>query len=155
LFWTDTIGTMRRARSISATETSERPRWPDLPFLLERAQRAELLVLRHRGVDAMELPEVDALEAQPAQAAFELFAQALRPAARLPSLRSRPIEAALGGDHEAGRVRMQRRRDQLFADVRAVRLGGVDEVDAELHRAAEHGDRFLLVGGGAPDPGAR
>ena len=46
---------------------------------------------------------------------------------------------------------MQRGRDQVLADVRSVGLGGVDEVDPELHRAAQDRDCFLLVRGRAPD----
>ena len=41
---------------------------------------------------------------------------------------------------------MQRRTDELLGDVRAVGLGGVDEVDAELDRAAQgrYGTRAVL-----------
>ena len=47
---------------------------------------------------------------------------------------------------------MQRLRDQLLADVRAVGVGGVDEVDAELDRAPQHGERSSRSGGSPQIP---
>src|SRR4029078_4080950 len=44
---------------------------PDQPALLELSERAELLVLWHRGVDAMELIQIDPLELEPLQAAVK------------------------------------------------------------------------------------
>ena len=49
---------------------------------------------------------------------------------------------------------MQGLLDQLLGDERAVGVGGVDEVDAELDRAAQHADGLVGVGGVAPDAGA-
>ena len=40
---------------------------------------------------------------------------------------------------------MQRRADQLIGHARAVVLGGVDVIDAELHRAAQDGDGRCAV----------
>ena len=50
---------------------------------------------------------------------------------------------------------MQRLGDQLLADVRTVRVGGVDEVDAELDGPAEHRLGLVAVAGLAPDARAR
>ena len=46
---------------------------------------------------------------------------------------------------------MQGFGDQLFADVRAVGIGGVNEIDAELHSAAKNRDGGFAVLGRAPD----
>ena len=46
---------------------------------------------------------------------------------------------------------MQRLADQFLGDVRAVGVGGVDEVDAELDGAAQHADAFVVVVRRAPD----
>ena len=62
-------------------------------------------------------------------------------------VRSRP---GLGRDDQAV-VGMQRLADDLLGDVRAVGVGGVDEVDAEFDRAPQHADRFVAVGGRAPN----
>ena len=47
-------------------------------------------------------------------------------------------------------VGVQRARDQLLADVRAVGVGGVDEVDTQLDRAPQQRDRAVLVGAAGP-----
>jgi hypothetical protein len=46
---------------------------------------------------------------------------------------------------------VERLADELFADVRPVRVGGVDEVDAELDRAAQHRLRLVAVSRRTPD----
>ena len=45
---------------------------------------------------------------------------------------------------------MQRLADQLLGVVRAVGVGSVDEVDAELDRAAQHANAFVVVVRRAP-----
>ena len=65
------------------------------------------------------------------------------------------LEAALGGDHQPGGIRMQRLRDELLAHVGAVRIRRVDQVDAQLHRAPQHADGLLAVRGRPPDALAR
>ena len=50
---------------------------------------------------------------------------------------------------------MQRLGDEPLGDVRAVAIGGVDEVDPELERALEHRDRGIVVARRAPDALAR
>ena len=60
-------------------------------------------------------------------------------------------EAALGGDDEVVRVRVQRLADQLLVGVRAVDVGGVDEGDASLDDLAQQVDAFVVVGVLAPD----
>ena len=42
-------------------------------------------------------------------------------------------------------VGVQRLADEVLGHERAVGVGGVDEVDPELHRAAQHGDRAVVV----------
>ncbi len=46
---------------------------------------------------------------------------------------------------------MQRLADDVLGYVGTVRVGGVDEVDAELDSAAQHPHGFAAVGGRAPD----
>jgi len=47
---------------------------------------------------------------------------------------------------------MQRFGDQALANLRSIGIRGVDEVDAELHRAAQHAPRLGRILGLAPDP---
>src|ERR1044071_5741108 len=111
-------------------------------FRSDLRQRVELLLLRHFGIDAMQLIEVDALQLQPAQASVELLAQPLRPRVLDPLARPRPVEPTLRGDDESRWIRMERLADELLADVRPVRLPGVDEVDPQLHGPPQHAPRL-------------
>ena len=126
----------------------------NLPLALQIAEDAELVRCGNGRVDAVELEQVDPLDAEPAQAHLAFLPQILGPAQRRPLVRPRPCQPSLRGDDESGRVRMQRLADQILADVRAVRVRGVDQVDAELDRAPQDGERLLAVGRLAPDAGA-
>ena len=50
-----------------------------------------------------------------------------------------PLEASLGGDHDVIGVRMECLGDQRLTHRGTVGVGGVDEVDPELHHPAEDG----------------
>ena len=119
----------------------------DLPLVLEPPQRADLVGQRHGRVDAVQLVQVDALQPQPAQAQFGLLAQVLRTAERDPVAAEVDLPA-LGGDHHARRVRVQRLGEQRFVVAVVVRVGGVDERHAEVDGAAGDPDR-----GGPVRPG--
>jgi hypothetical protein len=109
-----------------------------VPQLLQRADRLRVGDLR---VGAVVLVEVDAVDLQPAQRALAGGPQVLRVAVDRPLVRAGPLEAALRGDDEVLRVGVQRLGDQLLGDVRPVRVGGVDEVAADLVGAADDGER--------------
>ena len=126
----------------------------DFAGLLQFLQRAERFGHGHFGVDAVELVKVDAVELEAAQAHLDALAQIFRAANRRPFLGPGPRQAALGGDDQPARIRMQRFRDQAFADFRAVGIGGVDEIDAQFHRLAQHAAGFGRVLRFAPDPGS-
>src|SRR2546430_17584049 len=84
------------------------PDVPDLPFALKLQERLELLLLRHCGIDAMELIQIDSLQTQPAQASFQLFTQPLGSRIRHPLSRTGTIESTFGGDHQIPGIRMKR-----------------------------------------------
>ena len=110
----------------------------DLAFLLEPRELADGFLERHVRVDAMQLVKIDALELQSPQAPLTRLAQMLRPTVRHPLCGARAHLAALGRDHQTTRIRMQRLGDETLADVRAVSIRGVDEIDAELERTPQH-----------------
>src|SRR5436190_23007052 len=111
---------------------------PDLSLVLEKAKRADLVGERHDGIDAAQLVQADLVEAEPSQAQLGLLAQVLGTAKGDP-LPSQVDVAALGGYHQAWRVRVQRRGQQLLVIAEVIGIGGVNERHAELYRAA--GDR--------------
>jgi len=75
------------------------------------------------------------------------------PAVALPLARTATRQAALRRDNEAAGIGVQRLCDLLFVDVRAVRVGSVDKLQAQLERAAQHAQRILAIG--RPSPNAR
>ena len=125
----------------------------DLALLLHLRHEAELLLGRDLVVDAVQLPEVDLLDVEPAQAHLDALPQVLGAPDRRPDVRAGAGEAALGGDGHAV-VRRERFADEVLADVRAVAVGGVDEVDAQLDGAAQDGAGGVEVRGRTPDAGA-
>ncbi len=129
-------------------------RVPDDAVVEQLANGAELLVARHPSIDAMELPEIDPLDAELLQAALGLTNQVRRPSVGLPAVRAGTRETRLRRDQHA-RIRMQRFAQELFGHVGAVAVGGVDEVDAELGQPAQRRERRVPVPGRSPDPWPR
>ena len=83
----------------------------------------------------------------PSQASFRCSGRPLRGHWPGPVRSSPPFVVIV----ETVGVRVQRSRDELLGDVRAVAVGRVDEVDAELDRAPQHRDRGVVVARRAPD----
>ncbi len=101
-------------------------------------------------VDAVQLEQVDGVHAETAQAHLAFLAQIGREAQNRPDVGPGAQQSGLGRDHDAV-VRMQRFADQFLGDIRAVGVGGVDEVDAEFDGAAQDADAFVAVVGRTPD----
>src|SRR4029453_3168662 len=108
---------------------------------------------RHRRIGAVELVQRYLLQPEPSQAAFADLAEVRRPAVGLPAVGAWPDQAALGRDDQVVRVRVERLGDQGLADRGAVRVGGIEEVDAQLHHPPERGDGLVAAGRVAPDTG--
>src|SRR5690606_34757129 len=108
----------------------------DEAFVLQLLEGTELLALRRARIDAMELPERNLLEAEIAQTAEHLLAQIVGPCERVPAVGAWPDQAAFRRDDRLA-VGVERFANELFGDVRAVRVGGIDEVDAEFRHALE------------------
>ena len=102
-------------------------------------------------VDAVKLVEVDLLDFEALEAAVEGDFEVLGAGIDGPLARAGAEQAALGGDDDAGGIRVQGFGNQLFRHVGAVAVGGVDEVDAELYGPTQHPDGLVVVGGRAPD----
>jgi len=102
----------------------------------------------------VQLVEVDALELQALEVAVDGALEVLGPAIWIPGARAWPQQAALRGDDQVFRVWMQRFGDQLFVHVRAVAVGGVEEIQAQVVRLAQHGVRGGTILRRSPDVGA-
>src|SRR5436190_14663343 len=100
-------------------------REPDVAHLalfLHVGERSNRHFERHLWIDSVELVQVDALELEALEAAFEVLAQLFRLAVRVPAPGARALEAALRRDDEALRVGMQRLADEDLAGMRTVAL---------------------------------
>ena len=125
---------------------------PDLALVLQSLQRADRFLKWDFGIGAMKLVEIDLIDPQALQAALARRAQMLGPAVGIPLARPRPLEPTFGRDHELFGIGVQGFGDQALADLRSVGIGGVDEIDAQLERPAQHPLAFLPIGRLAPDP---
>ena len=152
MFCTATIGVRASACSISpGVDVAER-QVADLALGLHREERVERLHERDAGGGHVaQVHDVEALEAQRAQVLLGALPQLLGAQRGRPALVGQALAAELGGDHQIARVGVQRLGDQPVGDERAVEPGGVDEVDAQLHRAAQDAARALRIVGLAPD----
>src|SRR5581483_10765731 len=88
------------------------------------------------GRDA-QVDDVEVVAAERAEVLLDLAAQ-LGGGGPVPLAGRVPAGPDLGGDHQVVRVRRQGPPDQLVG--REVERGGVDVIDAEIDRAAEHLD---------------
>jgi hypothetical protein len=89
----------------------------------------------------------------PPQAHLHALAQVLGTPDRVPFARAGAGEPALGRDRDA-LVRVERLAQQILGDERPVGIGCVEQVDAELDRAAQHRYRGGSVARLAPHTGA-
>ena len=125
--------------------------WRILPSSCSCLQLADLVGHGVRRVDAVQLEQVDALEAEAAQAELDLLAQVRRLAERGPLARALAGQAGLGRDDHVVGVRVQRLAQQVLGDVGAVGVGGVEEGDPDLDGPTQHGDRLGVVARRTPD----
>ena len=79
----------------------------------------------------MQLPEVDAFDAEPPYAEYCLLLEVFGTAKWNPYSRAGPRKTGLGRDDDAV-IGMERFADQALADFGAVAVSGVDEIDAEF-----------------------
>src|SRR5262249_129224 len=123
----------------------------DLALSLQFLERSKLFVGRDRGIDTMQLKQIDAIDAKSPQASFTGRAQVFGPAVLLPPARPRPHKPRFRSDHQTRRVRMQRFGYQAVADFGTIRIRGVDEGDSELNGSSPHPDRFCGTALPAPE----
>ena len=150
-FWTETTSTSARAVSSSRDRDVRDSDLADLALGLKILESPHGFLVRHVRIRSMQLVELDRVQSQPAERPLTRLPQVVGIAIGIPLIRTGPHVPALGGDQEVLGIGMQGLGNQLLAHVRAVGVGGVDQVDAQLHRTAENGDRLIVVCRGSPD----
>ena len=110
----------------------------------------------HVGVDAMLIEQVDDIDLEPFERAFDGLLDVIGPAVQAwrafhPAgigIRAE-IEAEFGGDHDLLAEGREGFADQLFVSERAVDFGGIEEGNASFDGGVEKGGHFLLIFGRA------
>src|SRR5579864_1464644 len=86
----------------------------------------------------MELVKVNALDFQAAQTHLDALTQVFRTGHRRPLVWSLAREAALGGDDQTLRIRMERFSNQVLTDFRTIRVSGINKVDVQIKQALQN-----------------
>ena len=102
----------------------------NLSLLLELRQCFHRSVEGRGGVRDVELIDIDAVEAQPLEAAFDGFNNVSGAGVVLPDSGAVASPANLGGDDQVLGIGEESFGDQLFRDIRAIGVGRIDKVDA-------------------------
>jgi hypothetical protein len=71
-----------------------------------------------------------------------------------PSVWAGPLKTGFGRDQKVVGIWMKRLGDETLGNLGPIRVGGVDEIDSQLHRAPQDGDRLGMVGRFSPYAGA-
>src|SRR6266478_1892885 len=127
----------------------------DFPLLLQIAQSTELIFSRNLRIDSMQLIKINSVQAQPAQAPFTGGSQVFWFSIFNPLVGTWPHIAALGGDHQPCRIRVQRLSYDFFTHAGTIRVRGVDEIDSQFHSPPQNPDGLRAVGRLAPNSNSR
>ena len=119
----------------------------DLALLDQARHRAHGVLDRHVGIDAMDVVEIDHVDAEPLQARLAGDRHVVGLAVGAAALAARTADVAeLGGDDQAVAASGDRARDQLLVPAGAIGIRGVEHVDALLDRPMDGGGGFHVVG---------
>jgi hypothetical protein len=125
------------------------PQVADLPRLHELGHRADGLLDRDLGIDAVLVVEVDVIDAEPPEGCVARLVDVLRRSVDAevgPALVADVAE--LGGEHDLVTTPLDCLADEPFVGERAVHVGGVEEGDAEVEGAMDRRDRLCIVAPG-------
>ena len=102
----------------------------------------------------MELPEIDLLDAELPEAAFDPCNQIRGASIGDPLVRTRTRQTRLGSDKQPF-IGVKGLADQFLRNIGTVTVGGLDEVDADLVKPAQRRKRCATVRRRTPDPRGR
>ncbi|CAN5572169.1 hypothetical protein BH20ACT19_BH20ACT19_07730 [soil metagenome] len=123
------------------------PKVADLARLHELGHRPDGVLDRRVLVDPVLVVEVDVVHAEALERGVARAAHVLGLAVD-PEHRAvlGALVAELGGEHDLVPAALDRPADEALVGERPVHVGGVEERHPELERAADRGDRLVLVG---------
>ena len=119
---------------------------PNFSLLLNVSEGAKGVGEGHRGIDAVELVEVDGVKTETAQGELQLLLEIIGAAAGLGFCWTLTGEAALGGNHKVCGVGIKSFGDEFFRDAGTIGVRGVKEGDTQLDGSTEDVARVLAIG---------
>jgi hypothetical protein len=117
----------------------------DLAGLLQFGHRADRVLDRHVGIDAVDEIEVDHIGLEPFQAFVAAFLDVFGPPVRETRPALQLDIAELAGDHIVVAMPGDRLGEQLLVAAVAIGVGAVEKIDAELTRSMDRADRLIAV----------
>src|SRR5262245_9564165 len=116
-----------------------------LSFFNQLRHRADSLLDRYCGINAVLVEQVDAVGPEPAKRGFSYFPNMLRPAVQSARrLHSYPKSEFRRNNHLVAEA-LQRSSQQLLIRIRAIDLGGIKERHTEIDSSMDCGYRLLVV----------
>src|SRR5260370_19813159 len=114
----------------------------NLPFLPQLRKCTDRVLKGNLGVGAMELIEVNALEAQTPQAALQRLTKMLGASVCWPLVGASTQKTPLGRDDQAFRIGVERFGNQRLGHLWSVRVGGIEQVHSQVKGMAQDGKGF-------------
>src|SRR5262249_43960001 len=99
----------------------------------------------------MKLINVDAIQSQSLETAFNGRAQMGGSCVVCPLVRTWALPSALGRNHESFRVRIQGVGNQFFTNIWTIRIGGINKIHVQLDGTTQNRDRSIAISRSAPD----
>jgi len=93
----------------------------------------------------MQLIKINAVQPQAAEAAFTGGSQVFRLSVFYPFVGTGPVEAALRGNDQICRIRVQRLGYDLFTHSGPIGIRGIDEIDPQFDSAPQNPDRLSPI----------
>jgi hypothetical protein len=106
-------------------------------------------------IDAVELKEINLLNAKATKTAFTLLAQVRRIAALNPGSWSGARETRLRRNGESRGVGVESLKDQFLGNIRPVGIRGIKKIHPEFNAALEHREGAVAIGGRSPHAWSR
>jgi hypothetical protein len=117
----------------------------DLARFDELLDRSGNILNRDIRIDTVLIIEIDGLNTEAFQRAFNAETDLLRPTA-LPLLPAIESDTEFGGNDDLPLERGKRLAEQFLVDVGAINFRGIKEVDTPIHGLMDQGNHLLLVG---------
>src|SRR5258708_6223405 len=123
----------------------------NLPFLPQLCEFTDRVLKWNPGVGAMELIDVNAIEAQTPQASLQGLTKMFGASVLWPLVGASTQKTPLSRDDQAFRIGVERFGNERLGYLWSVGISGIEQVHSQFKGVAQDGDSFLLVSRWSPD----